>query len=186
MINNSKKPPQRLNGYLKVCFLCFVAATISFLPIIVYNLSKGYDFNYVLDFNNQTIPYNMYMVHCLRSGTTFSWSTDLGSGFFSSFACNGLFSPFFFPLLLLPENAIPWALPIMMIIKFSVAGGGAYLWIRGKVENDDCAILAGLLYAFSGQMLYNVVYYFFLDSFALFPYAMAALDKLLYSEKKGI
>ena len=60
------------------------------------------------------------------------------------------------------------------------------MWIRGKVENDDCAILAGLLYAFSGQMLYNVVYYFFLDSFALFPYAMAALDKLLYSEKKGI
>ena len=109
MINNSKKPPQLLNSYLKVCFLCLAAATISFLPIIVYNLSKGYDFNYVLDFNNQTIPYNMYMVHCLRSGTTFSWSTDLGSGFLNSFACNGLFSPFFFPLLLLPENAIPWA-----------------------------------------------------------------------------
>lgn len=186
MINNSKKPPQLLNSYLKVCFLCLAAATISFLPIIVYNLSKGYDFNYVLDFNNQTIPYNMYMVHCLRSGTTFSWSTDLGSGFLNSFACNGLFSPFFFPLLLLPENAIPWALSIMMIIKFAMAGGGAYLWIRGKVENDDCAILAGLLYAFSGQMIYNVIYYFFLDSFALFPYAMAALDKLLYSEKKGI
>lgn len=80
MISNSKKPSQLLNSYLKVCFICLVVATISFLPIIVYNLSKGYDFNYVLDFNNQTIPYNMYMVHCLRSGQPLAgqqiWEAD--------------------------------------------------------------------------------------------------------------
>ena len=128
----------------------------------------------------------MYMVYILRNGDTYSWSTDLGNSFFNSFACNGLFSPFFLPYIFLPEKAISWALFVMTLVKFALAGGGAYLWIHGWIKSEKWAMLAALLYAFSGQMIYNVIYFFFLDSFALFPYAMASLDDLAIRKKKGI
>ena len=67
----------------------------------------------------------------------------------------------------------------LLVLKFAVAGGGAYLYLRRYVKNIDYAVLGACLYTFSGFTVYNVFFNHFVDVVALFPYLLWSLDEAL-------
>ncbi len=50
-------------------------------------------------------------------------------------------SPFFWFSLLFPQEWLPYLMVPLLVFKFAVAGGGAYLYLRHYVKNIDYAVL---------------------------------------------
>lgn len=176
--------------YWQVFGLCFLTAALLFLPHCVIDaVTQGSFFHYAGDFNDQMIPFNAYANAFLKAGGTFSWATDLGSGFVNTYSYYCLGSPFFWLMLPLPARWVPFAIVPMMCLKFAVAGGGAYLWarrwLRAGEGRESYAMLAGCLYAFCGFNIYNIFFYFFLDMAALFPYLLKSLDDAVLDGQYG-
>ena len=67
-----------------------------------------------------------------------------------------------------------------------MAGGGAYLYLRRYVKNENYAVLGACLYALSGFAVYNVFFNHFVDVVALFPYLLWALDEAIYENRHGL
>jgi len=72
----------------------------------------------------------------------------------------------------------------LLILKFAVAGGGAYRYLCRYVRRTDYAMLGACLYAFSGFSVYNVFFNHFVDVVALFPWMLWALDEMLNEQEK--
>lgn len=186
-MQTAKAPARR---YWQVFGLCFLTAALLFLPHVVIDaVAGGGFFHYAGDFNDQMIPFTAYANAFLKRGGSFSWTTDLGSGFVNTYSYYCLGSPFFWILLPLPARWVPWAIVPTLCLKFAVAGGGGYLWarrwLRPGPQGEDWAALAGCLYAFCGFNVYNIFFYFFLDAAALFPYLLKSLDDALFAGKYG-
>ena len=174
--------------------LCALTATLFFLPF--YIIDGGF-FHYAGDFNSQQITFYRYMNGFLK-GTgypdsafttvrnTFSWATDLGSGAMNAYSFYLYGSPFFWFSLIFPQNWLPYLMVPLLILKFAVAGGGAYLYLRRYVENIDYAVLGACLYTFSGFTVYNVFFNHFVDVVALFPYLLWSLDEALYKDRRSL
>ncbi len=81
---------------------------------------------------------------------TFSWATDLGSGTMNAYSFYLYGSPFFWFSLLFPQNWLPYLMVPLLVLKFAVAGGGAYLYLRRYVKDPNFAVLGAALYAFFG------------------------------------
>lgn len=163
--------------------LCALAAALVFLPF--YIVDRGI-FLYAGDFNSQQIPFYYYANEFLKSGGgTFSWATDLGSDFWNSYSFYLAGSPFFWFTLLFPAAWQPFLMAPMLVLKFAVAGAGAYLWARRWVKDANLAVLAGCLYAFSGFTVYNVFFNHFVDVVALFPYLLWTLDEAVLQKRRG-
>lgn len=79
---------------------------------------------------------------------TFSWATDLGSGTMNAYSFYLYGSPFFWFSLLFPQNWLPYLMVPLLVLKFAVAGGGAYLYLRRYVKDPNFAVLGAALYAF--------------------------------------
>lgn len=171
--------------YWRTFFVCLGLAAALFLPHCIIDASQGDFFRYAGDFNDQMIPFYQYTNQFVKDGGTFSWATDLGSGFVNAYSYYSLGSPFFWLTILLPSRWMPWLMAPMMCLKFAVAGSGAYLWLRRWSKDQRMAMLAGCLYAFCGFNIYNIFFYFFLDAPAIFPYMLAALDDTAIDGKKG-
>lgn len=174
------------SNYWRVFVLCFVTAVLLFLPHCIIDAAAGGGyFHYAGDFNDQQINFYQYANAFVKQGGTFSWATDLGSGFVNSYSFYLLGSPFFWLSLAVPARLMPWAMVPLLCLKMAVAGGGAYLWARRWVREEGWSMLAGCLYAFSGFSIYNIFFNHFLDVVALFPYLLAALDDAAIDGKKG-
>ena len=74
----------------------------------------------------------------------------------------------------------------LLVLKFAVAGGGAYLYLRRYVKDQNYAVLGAVLYAFSGWGLYNIFFNHFIDVLALFPWMLWALDEAVYHGRHGL
>ena len=175
--------------------LCALTAAIFFLPF--YILDGGF-FHYAGDFNSQQISFYRYMNGFVK-GTgypdsafagaphnTFSWATDLGSGVMNAYSFYLYGSPFFWLSVLLPQSWLPYMMVPLLVLKFGVAGGGAYLYLRRYVKNANYAVLGACLYALSGFAVYNVFFNHFVDVVALFPYLLWALDEAIYEDRHGL
>ena len=175
--------------------LCALTAAIFFLPF--YLLDGGF-FHYAGDFNSQQITFYRYMNGFVK-GTgypdsafagaprnTFSWATDLGSGVMNAYSFYLYGSPFFWLSVLLPQSWLPYMMVPLLVFKFGVAGGGAYLYLRRYVKNENYAVLGACLYALSGFAVYNVFFNHFVDVVALFPYLLWALDEAIYENRHGL
>ena len=174
------------SNYWWVFALCFLTAVLLFLPHCIIDAAAGGGyFHYAGDFNDQQINFYQYANAFVKQGGTFSWATDLGSGFVNSYSFYLLGSPFFWLSLAVPARLMPWAMVPLLCLKMAVAGGGAYLWARRWVRAEGWSMLAGCLYAFSGFSIYNIFFNHFLDVVALFPYLLAALDDAAIDGKKG-
>ena len=174
------------SNYWRVFTLCFLTAVLLFLPHCIIDAAAGGGyFHYAGDFNDQQINFYQYANAFVKQGGTFSWATDLGSGFVNSYSFYLLGSPFFWLSLAVPARLMPWAMVPLLCLKMAVAGGGAYLWARRWVREEGWSMLAGCLYAFSGFSIYNIFFNHFLDVVALFPYLLAALDDAAIDGKKG-
>lgn len=171
------------NKYWLTFGLCALAAALVFLPFYIVD---GGIFLYAGDFNSQQIPFYYYANEFIKSGGgTFSWATDLGSDFWNSYSFYLAGSPFFWLSLLFPAAWQPFLMAPMLVLKFAVAGGGAYLWTRRWVKDPNMAVLAGCLYAFSGFTVYNVFFNHFVDVVALFPYLLWTLDEAVMNKRRG-
>ena len=175
--------------------LCALTAAVFFLPF--YILDGGF-FHYAGDFNSQQISFYRYMNGFVK-GTgypdstfagaphnTFSWATDLGSGVMNAYSFYLYGSPFFWLSVLLPQSWLPYMMVPLLVLKFGVAGGGAFLYLRRYVKNENYAVLGACLYALSGFAVYNVFFNHFVDVVALFPYLLWALDEAIYENRHGL
>lgn len=178
--------PKPKSKYWQTFALCFAAGVLLFLPhcIIDATLGGGY-FHYAGDFNDQQINFYQYANAFIKQGGSFSWGTDLGSGFVNSYSFYLLGSPFFWLSLLLPSRLVPWAMVPLLCLKMALAGGGAYLWCRRWCNRGAWPVLCGVLYACSGFTIYNIFFNHFLDVVALFPYLLASLDDAVMDKKWG-
>ena len=175
--------------------LCALTAAIFFLPF--YILDGGF-FHYAGDFNSQQISFYRYMNGFVKGAgypdsafagaphNTFSWATDLGSGVMNAYSFYLYGSPFFWLSVLLPQSWLPYMMAPLLVLKFGVAGGGAYLYLRRYVKNANYAVLGACLYALSGFAVYNVFFNHFVDVVALFPYLLWALDEAIYENRHGL
>ena len=178
--------PGKKTRYWQVFWLCLLAAAALFAPhCLVDAVAGGGYFHYAGDFNDQQINFYQYANAFVKNGGSFSWATDLGSGFVNSYSFYLLGSPFFWLSMVVPARLMPWAMVPLLCLKMAVAGGGGYLWARRWVRDEDWSMLAGCLYAFSGFTVYNIFFNHFLDVVALFPYMLAALDDAVIDDKKG-
>ena len=174
--------------------LCALTAAIFFLPF--YLLDGGF-FHYAGDFNSQQISFYRYMNGFVKGAgypdsafagaprNTFSWATDLGSGVMNAYSFYLYGSPFFWLSVLLPQSWLPYMMVPLLVFKFGVAGGGAYLYLRRYVKNANHAVLGACLYALSGFAVYNVFFNHFVDVVALFPYLLWSLDEALYNDRRS-
>ena len=175
--------------------LCALTAVVFFLPF--YILDGGF-FHYAGDFNSQQISFYRYMNGFVKGAgypdsafagaprNTFSWATDLGSGVMNAYSFYLYGSPFFWLSVLLPQSWLPYMMVPLLVLKFGVAGGGAYLYLRRYVKNANYAVLGACLYALSGFAVYNVFFNHFVDVVALFPYLLWALDEAIYEDRHGL
>lgn len=175
--------------------LCALTAAVFFLPF--YLLDGGF-FHYAGDFNSQQISFYRYMNGFVKGAgypdsafagaphNTFSWATDLGSGVMNAYSFYLYGSPFFWLSVLLPQSWLPYMMVPLLVLKFGVAGGGAYLYLRRYVKNANYAVLGACLYALSGFAVYNVFFNHFVDVVALFPYLLWALDEAIYEDRHGL
>ena len=175
--------------------LCALTAAIFFLPF--YILDGGF-FHYAGDFNSQQISFYRYMNGFVKGAgypdsafagaprNTFSWATDLGSGVMNAYSFYLYGSPFFWLSVLLPQSWLPYMMVPLLVLKFGVAGGGAFLYLRRYVKSANYAVLGACLYALSGFAVYNVFFNHFVDVVALFPYLLWALDEAIYENRHGL
>ena len=184
---------QKQNKFLLTVCLCALTAALIFLPF--YLLDGGF-FHYAGDFNSQQISFYRYMNGFLKGlsypdgagsvRNTFSWATDLGSGAMNAYSFYLYGSPFFWFSLLFPQQWLPYLMVPLLVLKFAAAGGGAYLYLRRYVQNQNYAVLGAVLYAFSGWGLYNIFFNHFIDVLALFPWMLWALDETIYNGRHGL
>ena len=175
--------------------LCALTAAVFFLPF--YLLDGGF-FHYAGDFNSQQISFYRYMNGFVKGAgypdsafagaphNTFSWATDLGSGVMNAYSFYLYGSPFFWLSVLLPQSWLPYMMVPLLVLKFGVAGGGAFLYLRRYVKKENYAVLGACLYALSGFAVYNVFFNHFVDVVALFPYLLWALDEAIYENRHGL
>ncbi len=190
--------PQRDRFWLAVG-LCALTAALIFLP---FQIIDGGFFHYAGDFNGQQIGFYRYMNGFVKGqgypdglssvggqalpSNTFSWAADLGSGVMNAYSFYLYGSPFFWLSTLFPQSWLPYLMCPLLVLKFAVAGGGAYLYARRYVQNLDYAVLAACLYAFSGFGIYNIFFNHFIDVLALFPWMLWALDEAIYNGRRGL
>ena len=185
---------QKQNKFLLTVCLCALTAALIFLPF--YLLDGGF-FHYAGDFNSQQISFYRYMNGFFKGAgypdsaftsvrNTFSWATDLGSGVMNAYSFYLYGSPFFWFSLLFPRQWLPYLMVPLLVLKFGVAGGGAFLYLRRYVKNENYAVLGACLYALSGFAVYNVFFNHFVDVVALFPYLLWALDEAIYENRHGL
>lgn len=184
--------PGRRDQMLRTMLLCALTAAIFFLPF--YIIDGGF-FHYAGDFNSQQISFYRYMNGFIKGAgcpdgmagaarSTFSWATDLGSGVMNAYSFYLYGSPFFWLSLIFPQNWLPYLMVPLLVLKFAVAGGGAYRYLCRYVRRSDHAVLGACLYAFSGFSIYNVFFNHFIDVVALFPWMLWALDETLYEQEE--
>lgn len=173
---------RRRDMLVTVSCLSGAIVLLAFLPTMVLHngriLLHG-------DFVAQQVPFMTEARRCILSGTPFwSWNTFLGANFIGSYSFYVYGSPFFWPLLLLPEAWLTGGITVMFVLKHITAAVGAALYLEKYVKNRWYAVLGGLLYAFSFFTIDSSFYYHFLDVIALFPFFMAVLDRMLAGRRR--
>lgn len=190
---------QTQNKFWLTVALCALTAALIFLP---FQIVDGGFFHYAGDFNSQQISFYRYMNGFIKGHgypdglvslngqalpwNTFSWATDLGSGVMNAYSFYLYGSPFFWFSLVFPQSWLPYLMCPLLVLKFAVAGGGAYLYLRRYVRDPNFAVLGACLYTFSGFTVYNVFFNHFVDVVALFPWMLWTLDECIYEKRHGL
>ncbi len=149
-------------------------------------IRQGGLFSVAGDFNVQQIPFAMAANDAIKSGNViWDWSLDLGSNFIGGMSFYILGNPSFYLSLLFPPEAFMFVVGWLYILKYAVAGLTSFLWIRRFVRDGRFAVIASVMYAFSGFMNENLLFYHFHDVVALFPLMLIAFDLLMEEKKYG-
>ncbi len=162
--------------------LCLAA--VIFLPFI---LVDGGRFLFYGDFNVQQIPFYRIAHDAVRSGNI-GWNhlTDLGVNFIGSYSFYLLGSPFFWLTIPFPGEWLQYLMGPLFILKFGCASLTAYVYLHRYAKNQNAALIASLLYAFSGFSIYNIFFNHFHEAIIVFPLLLASLDEYMYKRQRGV
>ena len=171
-VNNITKRTVK-EKYFMAFGLAFIVACALFVPYIIWD--KGY-FIFYGDFNAQQIPFYK-LAHAAVRNLDIGWSfgTDLGSNFVSSYSFYLLGSPFFWLTIPFPNDFVPHLMGPLLILKFSFASLTAYAYITRFVKNKNYAVLGAFMYAFSGFSVYNIFFNHFHEAIIFFPLLLLLL-----------
>ena len=154
-----------------------------FIPFLLYD--KGI-FVYYGDFNAQQIPFYQLAHRAIRSGDIgWSWTTDLGANFVGSYSFYMLGSPFFWLTLPFPTAWVPYLMAPLMVLKMACASLTAYAYTR-RFLRPQLAVIAGVLYAFSGFSIYNVFFNHFHEALVWFPLLLLGMEQYMADGRKGL
>ena len=163
--------------------VAFIIAAITFIPFII--MDNGF-FVYYGDYNAQQIPFYETCVKAVQSGELgWNWNTDLGVNFIASYA-GILASPFFWITALFPPECAKYFLAPFLIVKIGLCSLFAYMYIRRFVNRPQSAFIGGILYAFSGYSLYNIVFTGFHEVILTFPLLLIALEEAVVNKRRGV
>ncbi len=169
---------------LKIFGIGVLVGGISFAWSIILN---GGLFSLAGDFNAQQIPFAMAGNDAIKAGQWgWAWFLDLGSGFIGGQSFYTLGNPSFWISLLFPSSWFMYVVGWLYALKYAVATLTAYMYIRQYVKNFRTASIGALLYAFSGFMATNLLFYHFHDVVALFPLMLVTLDGIMLRKRKGL
>lgn len=172
----------RANGAFCAFALSALCAFLSLLPAI---LPYGGRFVTRGDYLEQQIPFILETRRVLLSGTPYwSWNTFLGANFIGSYSFYTLGSPFVWPLILLPEAAVPYGISVMAVLKHAVCGLTSYLYLKKMVKEERAALIGSLLYTFSSFTVINTQFYHFTEVIAFFPLILLGLENAYSKERR--
>ncbi len=164
-------------------FLVLAMAGLLFLPFLIYN--RGY-FIYYGDFNAQQIPFYQLAHQAVREGNWgWSWTTDLGANFVGSYSFYLLGSPFFWLTLPFPTAWVPYLMAPLLMLKLAFAGLAAYGYTR-RFLRPEMAMIAAVLYAFSGFSIYNIFFNHFHEALIWFPLMLLGMEQYMQEGRKGL
>ena len=169
--------------YRTAFFLNLAAGIFSFAWTII--AQRGL-FSLAGDFDVQQIPFAMYANDAIKSGNViWDWSLDLGSNFIGGMSFYILGNPSFWVSLLFPSRYFMYIVGWLYVLKYAFAGLTSFAWIRRHVSDESSAVVASLMYAFSGYMAEDLLFYHFHDVVALFPLLLLGFDLLMQEGKRG-
>ena len=181
MTNEIQKRNKNLHWWVLLLSAICGIITIGF---VVYQ--NGGIFTYYGDYNCQQIAFYMHAHELVTSGQIgWDWNTDLGVNFIGAYSFYLIFSPFFWMTLPFETSMVPYLMAPLFVIKFMVCAFTAYFYAARFVKDKRFAVIAGLLYAFSGYSIYNVFFNHFLDVVAFFPLILIGLEMLITEDKHG-
>jgi len=164
--------------------IAFGMAAIVFIPTLIFG--EGL-FVYYGDYNVQQIPFYQLAHRAVRSGSfLWNWETDLGTNFIASYSFYLLFSPFFWLTLPFPTAWLPYLMAPLFMLKFGFASFTAYFYIKRFVQDTRFAVIGGILYSFSGFMVYNIFFNHFHDVVVFFPLLLLGLEMMIKDNKRGV
>lgn len=180
MTRSLRKEPGK--AYLAF-WLTLGAAILLFLPYVIYD--KGF-FIYYGDFNAQQIPFYKLAHEAIRDGNIgWSWTTDLGANFIGSYSFYLLGSPFFWLTLPFPTELVPYLMAPLLALKMAFASLAAYGYTR-RFLRPQLAVIAGVLYAFSGFSLYNIFFNHFHEALIWLPLMLLGIEQYMQEGRRGL
>ncbi len=183
ILSDDFKVPEWKNCLIIFCIAAIIS-TLLFLPFVIYN--NGI-FVFYGDYNAQQIPFYMLAHDAVREGNLgWSWTTDLGSNFIASYSFYLLGSPFFWLTIPFPTEALPYLMAPLFVLKFALAATTGYVFIRRFTTTSSSAMIGGLLYAFSGFMIYNIFFNHFHEVVVFFPLLLIGLEELVVNKRRGL
>lgn len=168
--------------YKKIFISAFFLAFLVLLPFTIYDGGILFQTN---DFKTQQIPFYVLTSEALKSGSDFSWLTDLGTPLYPSYAFYTLGSPFFLLVSRLPSAVLPYLMMPLLALKFGVAALSSAAYFKRYIKSENIVFICAFLYAFSGFQIFNMFYNHFHDVTALFPFLLIAMDELCENRRKG-
>ncbi len=164
-------------------FLTLGVAVLLFLPFVIYD--RGY-FIYYGDFNAQQIPFYQLAHRAVWEGNLeWNWTTDLGANFIGSYSFYMLGSPFFWLTLPFPNAWVPYLMAPLLALKMAFAGLAAFAYTR-RFISQRLAVIAALLYAFSGFSVYNIFFNHFHEALIWFPLLLLGVEQYMQEGRRGL
>ncbi len=171
--------------YFLISFL--LGAGIFLLPALSFILKSGLPFIFYGDFNAQQIPFTISLQRNWRNLTLPEYDFNAGTGldYIGAYGFYNLFSPFTLLMALIPTDAVLYAIPFMIMLKFGFCSMNAYIYASRFCKNNDYAVAGALLYTFSGYQMVNFIFHY-LDALVFFPLLLTALEAAVTEKKRGV
>ncbi|MCI5947250.1 MAG: YfhO family protein [Oscillospiraceae bacterium] len=183
---HSLAEPKRVTA--KYCLIAFLAgAAVFLLSALPYAAENGFIFYFYGDFESQQVPFLVYLRQILGGMTVpqYDFNAGLGMDFLDAYSFYNLFSPFTLITVLIPQKAVIYAVPFLIALKLGVCCINGYLYASRFCKEPCCALIASVLYTFSGYQMTNFVFHY-MDGIAFFPLLLYALEAAVTEKRRGL
>lgn len=183
---HSLAEPKRVTA--KYCLIAFLAgAAVFLLSALPYAAENGFLFYFYGDFESQQVPFLVYLRRILGEMTVpqYDFNAGLGMDFLDAYSFYNLFSPFTLITVLIPQKAVIYAVPFLIALKLGVCCVNGYLYASRFCKEPCYALIASMLYTFSGYQMTNFVFHY-MDGIAFFPLLLYALEAAVTEKRRGL